>query len=192
MANTEKMTFVEMLHNHKLDSNIVKPETAKSLLSLTKDGRVQSNAHFCNAIIEANIDVVGSITVEYLTLDIVKHYGITVTGNSNGNSIRQKLTDIAKYRGLTFANSRQRRESVEQVKTNTEKAVTAKKDGETIDSIAGLIEDGFDTDKLSRRFGKDLVAKALAQYAERQLNDVIAYVKRKAITLEMLTEKFGK
>ena len=183
-ANTEKeLTLAQQIaefNNAMLPADIVfNSAEFESMVKITKHGERQNTGKLTTAFLLANSpDVLSKYTLQDLILYYAVAYKITITGDSKGNSISQKLRDQAAAMKVSFKNSHAGTGKAARVEMEHKAELSAMQNAHTakldelqaqanntaVNAVLAMLTAGADITPLTAVYGADVIRQAQTEY----------------------------
>ena len=180
----------------------------ESLVKVTKNGERQNTGKLTTAFLLANTpDVLSNYTLQDLILYYAVAYKITITGDSKGNSISQKLRDQAAAMKVSFKNSHAGTGKAARVEMEHKAELSAMATAHTAEiaeiaaqsneeKITLCIDDlqyGMPVERCKTRYTADVFAEALRRFTAQRNTELLQILNENNITTpEKLRELIAK
>lgn len=181
------------------------------MVKITKHGERQNTGKLTTAFLLANTpDVLSNYTLQDLILYYAVAYRITITGDSKGNSISQKLRDQAAAMKVSFKNSHAGTGKAARVEMEhkaelsaLQTAHTAKLDemqaqanNTAVSAVLAMLNAGADITPLTAIYGADVIRQAQVEYRAKVNAELLQILNENNITtadeLRAVIEKANK
>lgn len=199
-ANSEKTLAMQIaeFNNAMLPADIVfNAVEFERMVKITKNGERQNTGKLTTAFLLANsADVLVNYTLQDLILYYAVAYKITITGDSKGNSISQKLRDQAAAMKISFKNSHAGTGKAARVEMEhraelsaMETAHTAKLDelqaqasSTAVNAVLAMLNAGADISPLTAVYGADVIRQAQTEYRAKVNTELLQILNENNIT----------
>lgn len=183
----------------------------ESMVKITKHGERQNTGKLTTAFLLANTpDVLANYTLQDLILYYAVAYRITITGDSKGNSISQKLRDQAAAMKVSFKNSHAGTGKAARVEMEHKAELSAMATAHTaqidelnaqanntaIQAVLAMLNAGADITPLTAIYGADVIRQAQTEYRAKVNTELLQILNENNITtadeLRAVIEKANK